>query len=487
MTPNGLLDKAQEFLQKHIASSGGSGLRSLGLDSLFYGGSRALAGIFALFTFPFIARILSPEELGQFAIIQMFTLLLIPFAVLGQDVAVMKFLSEERKNVHGSDVNVTALIMQLCGIFLSVLAACVAAFIFSTKVSEVLGWSLFLVALLGIPAGVLFSSVLNLSKFRFLRGTFLLISVLQVVLYTVFLVVSVIFLRYGIYGYTLSTAGALLVAALAGLYMLRDQFSRGRPSWRLGWWMLSFAGPYVIVGLFTVLLPLMDRGVLTWRASTADLGVYSVAIRYAGVLEMVLLGFKMAWWPVAFSSYSSSGDTGLFGRTLSAYTIAAGCLVVVMYSLSEVGIKVLAGEDYMGAVAYVLPLLLAGLLRGGQVIVGAGIAISGRSRWAPVGLFAGVLAGFTAILVLWPILGIVSVAWGIVVAELAALLVTAAISRKLLPMRWRFGRALGLASILVLYISFGGVELTLTGVLQTVTFLLLYCAIGWYMLRSRVL
>lgn len=474
MSLRGLLSRA----------SAGGGLRALGADSLLYGGSRALAAAFALFTFPFVARILSPEELGQFAIVQMIALPLVPLAALGQDMAVMKFLSGDRESYEESDVNVTALVIQCLGIFVMILSACVVALALSGRVTEVLGWPLFAVALLSIPAGALFSSVLSLAKFKFKRGVFLQISVLQVVLYTAFLVLTVIVLRYGAYGYTLSTAGALLVAALVGLYVLRGHFAGGRAYRKLGAAMFRFGVPYVFVGLLAVLMPFMDRAVLSWRATTAEIGVYSVAVRYAGVMEMLVIGFRLAWWPFAFSSYSASGDTGLFGRTLGAYVITAGCIVAVMNALSEVGIDVLAGDKYAGAQAFVLPLLLAGFLRGSHMVVGTGIAISGRTFWAPVGSFAGLLVGLVSALALWPVLGLVSVAWGVVVGEFTIFVVTAVISQRFLPLHWGFGRAFVLVAVLGAYLGFAGGGSTVTDVIRTAFFILIYCALGWYALKK---
>lgn len=451
---------------------------------MLYGGSRALAAAFALLTFPFVARILTPEELGQFAIIQMLSLLLVPVAAMGQDMSVMKFLSADREGSSDADINVTSLAIQLFGIFVSVLLACTVALAFETWVTQTLGWGLFAVAMVGIPAGVLFSSVLNLSKFKFLRGVFLSVSVSQVVLYTVFLIGSVIVFRYGVYGYALSTAGSLLVAAVVGLYLIRAQFSGGQALRKLGRSMLYFGAPYIVVGLLTVLLPFMDRLVLSWRASVAEIGVYSVAIRYAGLLELALIGFRMAWWPFAFSSYSNSGDTGLFGRALTAYIIGAGCLVVGLYALSEVGIDLLAGEAYESTIVYVLPLLLAGFLRGFQVAVGVGIAISGRSFWAPAGFLAGVVVGLVVILVLWPAFGLVSAAWGIFAGDLTAFVVTAFISQRFLPLRWQFGKALGLASILFAYLGLVATGAIPAGPISTLLFLSAYCAVGWYTLRN---
>jgi O-antigen/teichoic acid export membrane protein len=459
------------------------GLRGLAADSVLYGGSRALAAGFALLTFPLVARILTKEELGQYTIIQTLALLLLPLASLGQDITVMKFLSDDEKGFNDADVNVTAIVMQVFGIFVSVLLACAIAVVFSSRVTEILGWGLFAMALVSIPATVLFFSVLNLSKARFFRGTFLAVSLLQVVLFTTFLICSLIILRYGVYGYALSTAGSLLLASVVGLYLMRGQFFGGRVSRRSGRAMLRFAAPYVLGGLLFVLLLFLDRLVLSWRASAADIGVYSVALRYASVMEMTLVGFKMAWWPFAFSSYRSSGDSGLFGRTLIAYVVGAGCFAVVLYALSGFGINLLAGEAYEGALVYILPLLLAELLRGFQGM-GVGIAISGRSFWAPVGVFVGAAAGLVAILALWQPLGIVSVAWGVVVGELVAFVVTATISQRFLVLRWQFGKALFLASILLLYLSSSEAGLISTRPLQTLVFLLIYCAIGWYVLRS---
>lgn len=442
-----------------------------------------MAAGFALLTFPLVARILTPEELGQYTVIQTLTLLLLPLASLGQDMAVMKFLSDDEKDFSDLDVNVTSFVTQVFGIFVSVLLACALAVVFSARVTELLGWGLFAVALVSIPATVLFFSVLNLSKARFFRGTFLAVSLLQVVLYTIFLVCSLIILRYGVYGYALSTAGSLLLASLIGLYVMRGQFFGGRVSRRSGRAMLRFAAPYVFGGLLFVLLLFLDRLVLSWRASAADIGVYSVALRYASVMEMTLVGFKMAWWPFAFSSYRNSGDTGLFGRTLSAYVVGAGCFAVVLYALSDFGINLLAGEAYEDALVYILPLLLAELLRGFQGM-GVGIAISGRSSWVPVGVFVGAVAGLVTILALWPPLGIVSVAWGVVVGELVAFVVTAIISQRFLALRWQFGKALFLACILLLYLGSSEAGLISTGPVQTVVFLLAYCAVGWYVLKS---
>ena len=472
----------ESFLK--FVSPGGGGLRRLGADTVLYGGSRALAAAFALFTFPFVARILTPAELGQFAVIQMLTLLLVPIGGMGQDMAVMKFLSNDREDSNDSDVNVTSLAAQLFGILVSVLVACAIALAFSAQVTERLGWDLFAVVLVGIPAGVLFSSALNLSKFRFLRSVFLGISLLQVVLYTVSLVLSVIVLRSGVYGYALSTAGALLAASAVGLYLLRGEFLGGRLSWGLGRAMLVFGAPYVLVGLLMVLLPFLDRLVLTWRATDAEIGIYSVAIRYVGLLEMGLIGFKMAWWPFAFSSYSASGDTGLFGRALTAYVIAAGCIVAGLYALSEFGVYVMGGESYAGAAPYVLPLLMARFVRGLQVVVGVGIAISGRSLWAPGGFLVGVAVGLAAALVLWPTLGIVSVAWGVFAGEFAAFLMTAMISQRFLPLRWQFEKVLGLAVLLLAYLGMLGRGIIPNGPVQIILFLLVYLVVGWYTLRG---
>lgn len=130
---------------------------------------------------------------------------------------------------------------------------------------------------------------------------------------------------------------------------MRDQFLGGWVAWKVGRSMLRYGVSYVLVGLLTTLLVYMDRLVLGWRASVDEIGVYSVAIKYAGLVEMALMGFKMAWWPFALASYSASGDGGLFGRTLSAYVVAVGCLIVGLYSLSEIGIGILGGAEYAGA------------------------------------------------------------------------------------------------------------------------------------------
>lgn len=172
--------------------------------------------------------------------------------------------------------------------------------------------------------------------------------------------------------------------------------------------MLRYGAPYVVVGPFMTLLVYMGRLVLGWRASVDEIGVYSVAIRYAGLVEMALMRFKIAWWTFTLASYSASGD-GLFGRTLSAYVVAVGCLIVGLYSLSEFGIfpggrGVHWGVDLRPAAA------VGGVCTRVPTTPGGGHCDSGRSFSAPMGSFVGLVVGLAVILALWPTLGVLAAA-----------------------------------------------------------------------------
>lgn len=83
---------------------------------------------------------------------------------------------------------------------------------------------------------------------------------------------------------------------------------------------------------------------------------------------------------------------------------------------------------------------------------------------------------------LWPALDITSAAWRIVSGELTALVGTVIISQRFPPLRWQFGRALILASILPLYLVSLETEFIFVGPIQTLSYVLVYCAIGWYAL-----
>ena len=68
--------------------------------------------------------------------------------------------------------------------------------------------------------------------------------------------------------------------------------------------------------------------------------------------------------------------------------------------------------------------------------------------------------------------------------ELTALIVIATISQRLLPLRWQFKRALILVSILFLYLGSLEAGVISAGPIQAPIFLLVYCAIGWYVLKG---
>ena len=112
---------------------------------------------------------------------------------------------------------------------------------------------------------------------------------------------------------------------------------------------MRFGLPTMPAELSLYLLNFVDRIIIVRSAGLAEAGLYSLAVKFAQGVNVLVRGFQLAWPPLAYSIR----DDGEARRAYAAVVtwFVAGCAFVVtgMWLLSRWIVRALAAPEFFGS------------------------------------------------------------------------------------------------------------------------------------------
>jgi O-antigen/teichoic acid export membrane protein len=236
---------------------------------------------------------------------------------------------------------------------------------------------------------------------------------------------------------------AASAAVLVGLWVvLRDSLGL-RPGvvdrGELGT-MLRFGLPTVPAEVSVFALFFVDRLYL-YRVESADAaGLYSLSVKLAAGVIFTVRAFQYAWPPLAYSISDDAEASRVYARITTYYALVTGVVVVGLSLLGRWVVRLFAAPQFFGA-HEALPWVALGWALYGLFLVL--VAMAGRAqvtiRNAPAALCGLVVNVILLALLVGP-LGIAGAGLALVGAFLVMLAVMYALTRRLFPVAFEWGR-----------------------------------------------
>jgi len=277
--------------------------KRLANDSVIYGGSDLLSKIIAFLTFPIMATALSPKSYGTIELVLTATGLLSIFVNFGINNSVQRFYWEIDKTYDQKIAIVTsALFLLLCTSGISLFVG----FLALPWVMMLIDQNEWPITVFGIIAALIlmvFSQIttfaLDVIRLHFLPWKFLLLSLTLRILTLIIVLLAVVKWDMGADG--LFEAQAIVAVILTPLFLLsiKKDINVSKISFV---WIKEigvFGYPFIFAGLAYWLFGSLDRWMLASMSSIEEVGIYSVAFRYASLLIFVISAFSQAWSPQA--------------------------------------------------------------------------------------------------------------------------------------------------------------------------------------------
>ena len=401
--------------------------------------SSLLAGLLALFTLPLYTRSLTAAEFGYAETLLTLVILISILLRAGLGEAFIRYWHEA-----GSDDARRHLVRTTSGfVLISSTLALVAGVLLAEPLSQlILGTSdatLMSAGVFGIWAFTNLEMAYALLRVSDRRRAYLIASSANVILTVSLTVTLVVFLDEGARGYVLGNyvASAIVLVCL-WFFVLREHIGIPRGPLLLGP-LLRYGAPTIPADAAVFLLNVVDRAYLLRADSPSAAGLYSVAVKLATAVIILVRAFQLAWPPLAYSIVGEQRAQQAYARVTTAYMIVSSLLVAGFTLLGAWLVRLLTAPDFFAA-NQALPWLALGWALYGLYLVL--VTIAGRAkvtvRTLPAAA-AGLVVNVGLLIWLVPPLGVVGAAISLCVAYVAMLVVLFLLTRKVftVPFEWR--------------------------------------------------
>lgn len=210
--------------------------------------------------------------------------------------------------------------------------------------------------------------------------------------------------------------------------------------------LLRFGLPTVPAEASVYALSVIDRNYIVHTRGLGAAGLYSIAVKFAGVIALIVRAFQYAWPPLAYSVADDAQARRLYGLVTTYYVLFSGWLIAGMTLESRWLLELLTTSRYHSAYRAIPWVTLGWAMYGLWVVF---LVIAGRARVTTRNFLAalcGVAVNIGLLFALVGPLGIAGAGIALCGAYLAMLSAMYLLTRELLAVRFEWRR---LAQIVV--------------------------------------
>lgn len=432
--------------------------RRLFADTAIYGGADFISRFLLFLTFPLIAANISVDDFGALELVLTITSILGMLASCGLNNAVQRFYwdgsttTTDRQTIVSTGIWIQSLFLSIGAVF----GTLIAAFLILKD-----GFNLGLsnISLLGLLSAIalMFANqisvyILDVTRLHFKPWRFLLFAVLSRSGAAILAIFAVAILGLGVNEFLSAQALAVTLAIPLGLWFISKDliFRIDLKTTKL---LLQYGYPFIFASAAFWLLAGIDRWMLASMRSIDEVGIYSIATRFASIGLFFSTAFGMAWSP--WSVKLKADQPKFYRQRYAEILVFLLCgMMVITGGISIFSSELLAmfmPSDYWGASSSLSILVLSIGIQSAYHIAAVGISLErktylfARIAWAAVVLnfllnfflipnFGTIGAAISTVLaniliiygyffysqrlhpipVPWGILGNISVVWGVV-------------------------------------------------------------------------
>ena len=456
-------------------------LRRLATTGAAYTAASVVSKLIAVALLPLYTRYLSLEDYGAAEV--MFAAVVTASIVvrLGLIEALLRFYYKEDEDPD------RVVATSFAALFWLSTATALVALPFASPISEALlvepAPDLARISIGGLWVLTMVEYLLTLFRLEERAGAFFLTTMVNVLAAIGLTVILVVGAEEGARGLLIGSYGSGAAVALALLYVHRRRLSL-RVDRQLLRRLMRFGLPTMPAELSLYGLNFVDRIILVRYAGLAEAGLYSLAVKFAQGVNVLVRGFQLAWPPLAYSIRDDDEARRTYAVVVTWFV--AGCAFVVtgMWLLSRWIVRALAAPKFFdsyeaigliatGVTLYALYMVLV-------VILGR----TGRTEFNFPATAAALGANIVLNLLLVPPLGIVGAGLALIASYLVVLALMYVFTQRLFPVPYEWGRLSRVVLVSAALVGIGELLLPTTGAAGLVARGVLWLAYPFVLLLS---
>jgi O-antigen/teichoic acid export membrane protein len=204
--------------------------------------------------------------------------------------------------------------------------------------------------------------------------------------------------------------------------------------------LMRFGLPTMPAELSLYMLNFVDRVILARSVGLAEAGLYSLAVKFAQGVNVLVRGFQLAWPPLAYSIRDDDEARRTYAAVVTWFS--AGCAFVVagMWLLSRWIVRALAAPEFFGSYKAIGLVATGVTLYALYMVLAVILGRTGRTEFNFPATAAALATNIALNLALVPPLGIVGAGIALVVSYLVVLTLMYGFTQRLFPVPYEWGR-----------------------------------------------
>ena len=375
-------------------------LLKLGKESMIYGLGSVLIRLTTFALLPLYTNTFSPQEYGIMSLGYVFLGFVGIILHFGLDASLLKFYKSCEKNerpIYVTNAYIFLFLVNILFLFIQCL-------FYKPLSGFILGndYSLIMVLL----ALILFFDVLWSIPMLMMRAdnkpnnfiTFNLISVLITLTLNIILVVN---MKMGISGVFISNLISSFILFLLTFYYLLEKFNIEHISSSIIKKLLGFGYPFILAGIFSMIIEFSDRYMIKYFLDLDQLGLYSASYKWGGIMLLFVMAFNSAWQPFFLNKENQKeGNFENIAMYVSVIFIMMWAFIITYVESSitsfEWNGKFLLGKEYWSSMHIIKWVALGYMFHGIYLLLLPYIYIQSETKW--VALIRGLGASANIIL-----------------------------------------------------------------------------------------
>ena len=324
-------------------------------DTMLFALSAYLPKLISFFLVPVYTSCLTTYEYGVVDLIATTISFLVPVLTLGIDNATLRFTIENKEDKRPYQISIK---IAIAGIIIVITGVLISVSFGAFRLDRVYLWYFLVMYCMRVLYGI------NTAFIRAEERTILLssVSILHSFLVIFSNIVTLVFLKLGIYGYLFSDILGLVVSNIVIFakidirYLLKGIWD---PFKELQEKMLRFSTPLVVSSIAWWINSASDKYFILGLCGAAANGIYSVAYKIPTILKLMQSVFSQAWLLSIYREYNTEGGKKYVGKIYDLYNgvMVMGCSVIILMNIPLS--TFLYAKDFFEAWKYVPALLIS--------------------------------------------------------------------------------------------------------------------------------
>jgi O-antigen/teichoic acid export membrane protein len=415
-------------------------LGRLGRHSLVYGIGGLVSRIVAVLLLPVYTHYLTPADYGKIETLIALTTVLGIVLRAGISSAFFRFYFDAedaaaRRTVLRTSFWFTMGAGTLGLVLLLALAGPISDLLFGTTGAA----NLVRAAGVALWATVNYEQLTSLFRVEERSFAFVCASLANVFLTIGITLILVVWLEKGAVGVIVGNFSGTLIVYVALLGFRREQlglqFDRG-----LLREMNRFGIPLVPTALFLWVTNFSDRFFLVKLSDVSEAGLYSVGVRVASAMVLLLTAFRMAWPAFAYSIRDENEAKRTYAYVLTYLTVVTAWVALALTLLAPWLVDLLAAPRFAESSRVVGPLAFAAVAFAAYIVIAIGVGRVRRTQFNWVVTGAAAVVNVALNLALIPPYGMMGAAIATVAAYVTMAIGMAWWSQRIYPVPYQWRR-----------------------------------------------